>query len=211
MIVHLVEPFGTSRTVAWSWNRLDWQRCEFVGSGEKPLIRDMVEMCVRSRSLGLGDVVVLTNADSFLCVDTVDRVREAGGCCFSHRINVPRLERRGVMSAELRSREKYVGVDLVAFPVNWWLSRGRQLPDLYLGCEAWDWIFRAEILEAGGREIGPVVMHQNHQPSWMRSRYKGVNLQNRQAAYRWAVEFGWDRVVSLYPSFVQYCVESGAR
>lgn len=206
-IVHLVSPFETSPTVRWSWGRgrrVEWIGPGLGGIGSRPCVQSMVEFGI----LGLSesDVVMLTNADSFLCSDTSLLVSLAGGLCFSHRVDVSQLERRMIRSEDLVSLEKFPGVDLVAFSVGWWKTIGRGLPRLFLGCEAWDWIFAGEIMLSGGREIGPCVLHQRHGASWMAGRYTGANLVNRQAAGEWAERVGWDRVLSMWPNF-RKCVE----
>lgn len=213
MIYHLFSDFRVARQVRWSWDHLivpvgvEFRRESYLGGRHdregKPQINEMIDSVPGSGE----DVVMLTNSDSFLCSDTVavvSRALESRVGCYSHRVNVSRFPRRAVQSQEIATRPPYLGVDLVAFKLAWW--RSLALPPFWLGCEAWDWVLRAEILDAGGVEVGPLVIHENHGATWTRRRLQGVNAENRRSAREWAEKRGWKWTLERYPAFGHYLI-----
>lgn len=221
MIRHIVSDYMIVPRVRKSWDRCRTEVDELrlypggvMDRGAKPQINEMLDWgCV---GLAGGDIVVLTNSDSYLCDDAFDCVTEAMGGgggdglvgCWSHRVNVARLPRRSVWCTEVKHGAfggKFAGVDLVALRVGWWKKLRVGLGPFWLGCECWDWVLRSEIRDAGGVEIGPVILHENHGQTWTRNRYAGTNLLNRQSAYIWSYRRGWERTMKELPGFVGNC------
>jgi len=217
-INHIVYAYNLDRRVVRTWDFLRRQpEKDYIRLTLHPRIAENEGVTVNghptvqwildsgTRDLADEELVMLTNSDSFLTADTLDRIWEARGLCYSCRVNMGRVGSELYYSKQLEAMGKYPGVDLVCFTVGWWRKIRAKLPRLYFGCEAWDWIFKWEILWSDGVEIGPVVYHQNHGPSkWFQNRLREPNLTNRRAAISWGQERGWERVVKVWPEIVQY-------
>jgi hypothetical protein len=168
--------------------------------GEKPFpfVKDLLDL--GAKRIHEDDVLVLTNLDSVLTDDCFRRVENKPQ--YSHRVNfLKSLEGRNYSSTDLGllEEEPFDGIDLIVIPVEWWLRHRDGVPDLMLGNEGWDWVFRFLI---GGYDIRcgqpmfnhnrgkidpPVVYHEDHsEPYWLRHRLTSkCNLHNRRLCNQW--------------------------
>lgn len=170
-----------------------------------PFIKDVIEVAVKEASL--DDAIMLTNADSSLCQKADSFIFQGlydQGCCFSTRRDMLKIHRTWLPQEDVvRRGEKFIGVDLVAFTVKWWKEHGPGYPDLLLGYEGWDWVFKFMI----GNEIPTVVYHEVHQePYWHRHRMTAPGNQwNRAKSLEWAEgRADKDRIWAEWPSLKTY-------
>lgn len=150
---------------------------------ELPFIRDII-----NKAFLYTDVVVLTNADSCLVVDWQDCIRVANNrqpntCFWSNRRNFSRFPKRRLTSGEIVHRgDPFEGIDLVVIPRVWWDKA--DYPDLVLGCEGWDFVFKFSRETAKLRDL---VYHEYHYPPfWMANRECPGELHNKQLCHDWA-------------------------
>jgi hypothetical protein len=174
---------------------------ELVGDDRTmPVVNDMIsEACGRIR---LDDIVILTNNDSGLCSDAADRIVKLGYSCRFDLATIPTLP---PSSGSLE--RKYGGVDLVCVTPRWWYDHRSSIPNMFLGCEAWDWLFKIFILMNGGYEIDPpIVYHERHgEPYWKQHRTTNRgNLWNRYHAKQWAKSVDIDFVEMYWPNIKSY-------
>lgn len=152
-----------------------------------PFVKDVIEVGIKKCSK--HDAVMLTNADSSLCQETPDFVFDAlfrWGCCFSSRMDMDKPHRGWLHHRDIVERgQPFVGVDLVAFTREWWLSNEDRYPDMLMGFSGWDWIFKYHI--GVDREIPTVVWHEFHGvPLWHMQYYTSAGQQyNRRLAMEW--------------------------
>lgn len=160
-----------------------------------------------------SDVVMLTNADSCLVTDVVDRVirgvEVGGGACWSSRLDCDKPQRGGLTGDAILKRLGFTphrGLDLVALRWDRWLElRGSYLNDVLLGYEGWD---AAMILLLGEKCKIPVVCyHELHQtPYWFQNRTTSTgNLHNRRLIREWLEARGdFGKAVAMWPGVSKY-------
>jgi hypothetical protein len=152
------------------------------------------------------DIVVVTNADTCLSSDAVDRITESigrYGCCFTFRRDFHRPLIRPVPDSMIRDAHWYVGSDLFAFTPAWWREFGPLFPEFLIGQPCWDWVMRCLMgysvmgkavfdldLEEQGRvvECPGIIYHEKHE-SWHErpdiAHRDRANLYNFMLAYEW--------------------------
>lgn len=169
--VHVTDPPRTAQDVG------DPRNCPFV----KDIIQAAVDICADH-----DDLIVLTNSDACIVRDAIPLLENWGfEAAYSKRRNFRKPLYYWMNAAEIDLRgEKFEGVDLVAFTLGWWNDHKDQYPDMLMGYEAWDWIFKFMI---GQKTPMDLVYHENHgTPGWLRGReiWKG-QLHNRHLAKQW--------------------------
>lgn len=169
-----------------------------------PYVKDVIASA-EARS---DDIVVMTNADSCLAVETLDVLVEklvGGGVKWSSRYDVDKPMKSQLTVAQIVGRgQPHRGLDLVAFRYDWWMGVQDRYPDLLIGAEFWD---AAMILVAGiENQVGPLVYHEEHQPYWFQYRKVSVsNLYNRRVGREWLIKEGlFERAVKLWPGVRAY-------
>lgn len=181
-----------------------------------PFLRDVIECGVGRLGdfkVGGDGIVLVTNADSVLCTETVDVIRASfdsgGACLWSARRDWYRAIREPV-GVEVNNRlgAWSPGVDLFAFTVDWW--RGLAVPDsifpdLVMGCEGWDWVMKFEMGVEAGVELA-LVAHEFHgQARWFLDRGERANRWNRMLCWKWARGRGdLARLIVLWPALLDY-------
>ena len=176
-----------------------------------PFVSDVIESA-RDEVTDPSEIVILTNADSCLAVETVELISaklQDDGACWSNRWDIDKAMRTQLSVSQIKERgESHRGLDLLAFRWKWWedVLLAGEYGDFSMGYEAWDAIF---ILMLGGeRQIVPsVVYHENHQtPYWARNRTTSRgNLWNRSLARKWIDSHGMSvRAGQLWPGTKQY-------
>jgi glycosyltransferase involved in cell wall biosynthesis len=116
------------------------------------------------------DIVIFSNADIGAVPSLPDRLRQhfadpARGADFAWRHNYY-FPLNGLVT-RCDNGFKDGGVDLVAFRPGWWAEHRDFMPDMLIGCEAWDWVLRLLIEEAHpGLPVGidGLIFHEWHDP-----------------------------------------------
>lgn len=158
-------------------------------SRDLPYVKDVIENAFESGNNQDDDVCIWTNMDSCLVWETVENLFmwfSDHECCYSNRRELDKVPKVQFDQAGLMERsDKSEGVDLVAFTRKWWTEHKDNYPDLFVGSEGLDWIFRF-MMEKEAR-IREVVYHIQHQvPQWyIQRRTSQANLHNRKLCLEW--------------------------
>jgi len=130
-----------------------------------PFVHDLIDHAIRAARRP-SDIIALTNADVGFTPGLTGWVLEAiprHGAAFTHRWDFDRLDRPCVSEAEVMTRGKwYSGSDAFFFSVKWWKEHGAEFPDMILGREHWDEVFRQLIKRYQGSEICGAIYHEKH-------------------------------------------------
>lgn len=152
-----------------------------------PFVKDVIQVAVQKATRD-DDVIVLTNADTSMCRETIQRIMTKlfeEECCFSNRREMDKPQPYWLTQEQLLQKgEDSKGTDLFAFKVGWW--KRLEYPDLLIGYEGWDWVMQYS-MPATARLKQEVVYHESHLlPYWYRKRQvsKG-NLYNRKLCWEW--------------------------
>jgi hypothetical protein len=152
-------------------------------------------------------LIMLTNADTCLCSDLAQVLFDAGRIdkpllFYSHRRNFNRFPRRILTSVDARFRgDKFHGVDMVAFTPQWW--KENKFPDLVLGCEGWDWVFK---FWPGSIQLPDCIYHEYHYPPyWMANRTCPAELHNKRLVWQWAQHLpNLNELMGYWPTLEEY-------
>lgn len=150
-----------------------------------PFIKDMIELGIEHAAD--DDVIVLSNADTCFMKGigkAILRDTKAFGALSAHRWDFDKGN-EPEHHFDLMRGVWYCGCDLFAFTVSWWKKHRDEYPDMLLGTEAWDWMFRELIKLSGGPEWHTGTWHHRHTPFWHGPRVKNSNpaqLHNKHLA-----------------------------
>jgi hypothetical protein len=132
-------------------------------------------------------LIMLTNTDTCLCSNVTQILLDEVNVqlMYSHRRNFTRFPKRILSSAEIAERgDEFKGVDMVAFTPAWWRENRDKFPDLVLGCEGWDWVFK---YWPGAKQLPDCVYHEYHYPPyWMANRQCPAEIWNKRRVWEWA-------------------------
>lgn len=136
-----------------------------------PFIRDLLDYAVASARP--EDVALLTNTDTCVTVDGIDKLRAAFAnpnlhAAYGFRHNIP-----GKLSGpykDLRWAHADGGIDLIAVRPAWWQKCRDYFPsDMVMGCQWWDHIMR-DVINESQPGIDPslrnLIYHEIHEPFW---------------------------------------------
>lgn len=147
-------------------------------------VRDLLDIGM-SQSTSDSDMLLLSNNDSVLVRETLDYVSSTSW--YSHRLDHNRPLRRPLtLEYNMRQGSYSSGIDLICLSVAHW----RQLttlpvgyPDLFMGAEGWDWIFKCLLPPLSDCLVG----HELHGVTyWMDHRSTDpCNLHNRSECAKW--------------------------
>lgn len=165
-----------------------------IGDKELPFIRDLAEECIKQA--GKDDVVAIVNADICFVLGSYEKITEAcknHGAAFAHRWDFKRLDEPLKTEDQVGAGRWYCGSDFFCFTPEWWGKHNHNIPDMVLGREAWDMVFRRTIKETGGTEIHRMTYHEWHPSPWELNR-DGLNgnIHNRNLAGEWIAAHGGD-------------------
>lgn len=178
----------------------------FGDTRSMPFIRDMINFAA-TLAADDNDIIVLTNADICFVPDITKQiltaVEEHGSACGT-RWNFQRLTTPIVSLHVLKSGEWFAGTDIFCFTVKWWNDNKENFPDMVLGCECWDLVFRNLIRITKGVDLPYAIYHETHKSYWFtngRLTSNPGNLHNRKLSRRWfdenkklgADEFDWQK------------------
>lgn len=185
-----------------------WRRVEFpagrvrtsleVGDTHPvPFVPDLVNhgvpYCRRD-----SDVIAWSNSDVSFAPGLTGQVLEKCeryGAAFTHRWDFPALARPFVTEAMVRRGKWYPGSDAFFVTLGWWKAHGHDLPDLIMGREHNDEVFRSLIkLTAGVEcEIEAAIYHEKHASFWESPenfKANAGNVWNRKLAAEWYQRHG---------------------
>lgn len=159
--------------------------------GEVPIVKDMVDLAVKNA--GSTDIVCLSNSDICFAdnasIEIVCHLQKSPAI-FCNRRDFIRLD-KPLSQDEIRRGHEYCGTDLFAFRVVWWDFVKHSIPDMLLGREAWDSIFRKTIqltCQALPTKASDLTYHERHPSGWEQSvnryRVKG-QIHNLTLALNW--------------------------
>lgn len=186
------------REAAWAGN---WQICELTrqdlprlmtNDGDLPYVKDIINAAI-ARGAQDTDIISISNSDVG-CIhgftsQILDAVREFG-TCYTHRhdLHNGRIEKPFVLESEVARRcQWYPGSDWFCFNVGWWKRHEHEFPDMVVGREFWDCVFRQILKKNSSHEIQNAVWHEKHPTQWdkpgNRENLPG-NRHNRDLAHK---------------------------
>ena len=138
------------------------------------------------------DIIVYANRDICLTQDAAEKIRESvagsNGICCAIRRNIYRPLQPGKIYKTVLNCWPDNGIDLFAVTPKWWREHREKIPDLLIGREAWDAVFRwmaADELPAGSTAflMDDVIYHEFHDSMWIKERTTNKGqLHNRELA-----------------------------
>lgn len=157
-----------------------------------PFIADMVNHAVPYCRKD-DDIIGWTNSDVSFAPGLTGHVLEKCeryGCAFTHRWDFPALSRPFLSEAMVRRGKWYPGSDAFFFTLRWWRQNAADYPDLLMGREHNDEIFRTLMKKTAGVEceIEAAIYHEKHASYWeVPENFKTNpgNNHNRALAHAW--------------------------
>jgi hypothetical protein len=151
-----------------------------------PFIRDLMDIGVAKS--GEKDIVVFTNSDICLTPGLTGWLLEAvrrHGSAFCYRRDFSILRAPKLSEIDVAEGRHYPGSDLFVFTPKWWRENREKIPDMILGREYWDSVFRQQIKLTGGVPIREGIYHEWHHSFWEQpgNRHSNVgNIVNKKVA-----------------------------
>lgn len=153
------------------------------GSYGVPFIKDMIRLgCLHAED---STVIILHNSDIQFFDPTHARIVEAvrtKGSCYARRYDYHGEPREMTRSDTF---ERYSGSDMFAFTKAWWKQNHEEFPDMVIGRETWDRVFREMVRLKGGADLTGEIYHARHTSHWEVNRGDKGNLYNRGLAVSW--------------------------
>lgn len=155
-----------------------------------PFHRDLIDYA-SYRCKSLDDVICWTNSDVSFAPGITGLILHAVrryGCAFTHRWDFARLNQPVTSEAEIRRGKFYPGSDAFFFSRIWWAANHNFLPDVLIGRQRNDEVFRQLIKLRGGPEIEACIYHEKHDSFWERPENfesNPGNIHNRKQADKW--------------------------
>lgn len=141
--------------------------------------------------------VCWSNLDVCLVPETAAVIRHKlsrGPCCHSRRIDVQDATVRRSRN-DLTDQRPSMGSDLFAFRPEWWLKHRQEFPEMFIACEAFDFMLRW-LMEQDNPDAAiwpPVLYHQEHRSYWAERENRLANpaqRHNRLVARSWCAKRG---------------------
>lgn len=161
----------------------------FADTREMPFIRDLVDGAIKQQRISDSDVIILTNDDICFAAGLTESLLKVlpEKAAWANRWDFKELK-TALTPAQICRGSWCSGTDLFAFTRSWWEKHREVLPDMVLGCEAWDWLLREIVMKSGGFEIHTMIYHQFHNSFWYVGRNRSHNpgnVWNRRLAKIW--------------------------
>jgi len=163
----------------------------FAGEGV-PSIKTMLRMACLQCSHD-DQIIVLTNNDTCFfhgAWNTIEDAVRKRGSCYANRLDYegePRLIKHAL------GGEDYPGTDLFAFTKKWWVENQHDYPDMKVGRECWDMVFRIMLEQKGGVRLEAQIYHFRHDSHWIVERMQDEdNAANRRAARLFLAKHGME-------------------
>jgi hypothetical protein len=147
-----------------------------------PFLKDIINYGMRYARP--EDVVVYCNRDIFLTSHAPERIHQAvtrNGMAVAWRRNLK--PKQGKIYKHVTNARKDGGVDLIAFTPKWWAEHSKDLPDMLIGREAYDWVLRIFAEELHGKSIyaDDIIGHEPHESFWRKNRKTNPGQQHNRA------------------------------
>lgn len=146
-----------------------------------PYVRDVIKHALAGAKKP-SDIIALTNADVCFTPGLTGWILQAvrrHGAAFAHRWDFDRLDRLCLSEADVMTRAKfYVGTDAFFFTAEWWKTHGAEFPDMLIGREHWDEVFRQLIKRYFGVQLTGAIYHERHPSFWERIDQHATNRGN---------------------------------
>lgn len=158
--------------------------------GEKdahvPFVRDLILHGIRYSEP--EDIVILCNSDIEITMEAWEQIKAP----FKSGVSAIAAMRKTYQQSHEDGKPDG-GFDLFAFRPAWWHEQGSRFPDMLLGREAWDWVFRTLIEETCGPNsyISPDIYHKAHEPRWSKDRYSPGQIHNLKLAHQFFLAGGY--------------------
>ena len=138
-----------------------------------PFIKDLINAAIPD--MLPDEYLMLTNSDTCIRRGLTHEIRRGKSeSYFSHRYDLESITRPLTVN-EIERGKWYAGSDLFVFTKRWWLANRDEMPDMLIGCEAWDKILRILIQSHGGSELHSCAYHEKHSISWPISKESQYN------------------------------------
>jgi hypothetical protein len=169
-----------------------------------PYVKDLFDFACHGREN--RDIVVHTNTDIMLRGDACARVAEVlqdADACYCFRRDFHHTVHTPIPDRDFEKGNDYAGSDLHAFRVGWWHDNRSEMPDMIVGFEAWDTVFRTLIEETnpGVQPMRDIICHERHGSYWENPAHR-YKLKSQQHNLGLAKAFLMER--GLTPS--NYCI-----
>lgn len=172
-------------------------------SREVPFIKDLLDAgCAMATG---EDVVMYSNKDIILSADAPQRiidgvVRGRGATCCHRRKLKPTP---GRVYKDFANCKTDGGFDVIAVTPQWWAMHRDKMPDMLIGCEGWDTVFRTLVEETADSRnpqstvsnspeqwalsrayTDHVAGHEPHESPWKSERNTGAGQRHNRALAR---------------------------
>jgi hypothetical protein len=160
-------------------------------------VRDLLDAA--AERAGEEGIVVWTNLDVCLVPEAPTIIRRKlarAPCCFSRRVDVEDATKNRTL-ADLHYAKVHGGTDLFAFRASWWRKRRGAVPDMFIACEAFDFVLRHVMLwdNTYAEITPPILYHQTHEAFWAQPANLQTNpaqAHNRRLAVAWCETYGYE-------------------
>ena len=158
---------------------------------ELPFLRDLLDLATKQAAT--DDLICFCNDDTVWAHGITDTVLHVKHCAFASRHEFVRLPKMPTC-IEIIIARKHCGCDFFVFRPRWWQANRRDMPDMILGCEAWDLVLRKLMASCNGAELHAAIAHEEHGATWQGRRNDPSALHNRKLAGEWLAKRGltWD-------------------
>lgn len=147
-----------------------------------PFFKDLINFGMRYARP--EDYIVYANRDIALTTNAPERIIEAAkvhGVAVAWRRNFRPTP--GRMYKHSTFAKKDGGVDLLVVSPEWWKKNSDSIPDMLIGREGYDWIFRVICEELYGKSIyvDDVIYHEPHESFWKQHKKTNPGQQHNRA------------------------------
>lgn len=164
--------------------------------GNLPYVKDLLNRAIQNKAN--DQIIVFTNADICVaqaCSHRLVSALQATAAVYCFRRDFSYLDTL-LPDPMIANGHLYCGADLFAFRVSWWNAFNQYFPDMILGREAWDAIFRILIeksLPNKQSAIPNLVYHEWHPSTWEAPRNRRTlsgQQHNLHLARLWMLNSG---------------------
>ena len=156
-----------------------------------PFLRDLLDFA--AKRAGPSDLVVFTNDDVVFAPDLTATLLNVAQAAWASRHEFIRMP-QAPTCLEIIGARKHCGCDLFALTPRWWRLNRDSMPDMVLGCEAYDLVLRKLMAATGGVELHAALAHEEHASWWLTHRSDPAAEHNRKLAAEWLANrnLTWD-------------------
>jgi hypothetical protein len=147
-----------------------------------PFLRDLLDAAMRHATP--ADLVCFSNDDVVFALGLTDTLLHVEHCAWASRHEFIRLPVQPTCIDIIGGR-KHCGADLFCLSPAWWRTHRAEMPDMIIGCEAWDLVLRKLMAACNGTELHAAIAHEEHGATWQGRRNDPSALHNRRLAADW--------------------------